>query len=202
MRRQRTWTAIVGILGLALAIGCEGKGADDSGSSPTGNPVVALSTSKGDITVELFPEQAPISVANFLSYVDGEFYDGTIFHRVVPGFVIQGGGFTADMEQKSPGEPIKNEANNGLKNLRGTLSMARTSAVDSATSQFFISLKDNEALDHRDETARGFGYAVFGKVVAGMDVVDAIAETETTTRGVYQNVPTEAIGITTARVAD
>lgn len=202
MRRQRTWTAIVGILGLVLAIGCEGGGGDGSGSSTGENPAVVLSTSKGDITVELFPEQAPVTVENFLSYVDGKFYDGTIFHRVVPGFVIQGGGFTADMEKKEPGEPIKNEASNGLKNLRGTLSMARTSAVDSATSQFFISLKDNEALDHRDETPRGFGYAVFGKVTGGMDVVDAIAGTETTTRGVYRNVPAEPIAITTAKVVD
>jgi peptidyl-prolyl cis-trans isomerase A (cyclophilin A) len=202
MRRQRAWRSIVAVLGLVLAIGCEGGDGDDSGAVTSKHPVVVLATSQGDVTIELFPEEAPITVENFLSYVDGKFYDGTIFHRVVPGFVIQGGGFTAAMEKKEPGKPIKNEAANGLKNLRGTLSMARTSAVDSATSQFFISLKDNEALDHRDETPRGFGYAVFGKVSAGMDVVDAIAGTETTTRGVYRNVPAEPIGITTAKVAD
>jgi peptidyl-prolyl cis-trans isomerase A (cyclophilin A) len=134
--------------------------------------MVIFSTALGNIAIELYPQQAPITVENFLAYVDVGFYDGTIFHRVIPGFVIQGGGHTEDMEHKVTRKPIKNEADNGLKNLRGTLSMARTRERDSATSQFFINLKDNPVLDHG---ARDFGYAVFGKVIEGMDVVDKIA---------------------------
>ena len=158
--------------------------------------MVIFSTSMGDITIELLTEEAPITAKNFLDYVDAGFFDGTIFHRVIPGFVIQGGGFTADMNQKETRAPIKNEADNGVKNARGTLSMARTSDINSATSQFFINLKDNEFLDHG---TRDFGYAVFGKVVEGMDVVDKIAGVKTGDRGHHSDVPMEPIVTNTAR---
>jgi len=144
-----------------------------------GNPVAVLSTSMGDITVELFKDRAPVSVENFLNYASEGFYAGTIFHRVVRGFVIQGGGFTAGMKEKPTREPIQNEATNGLKNMRGTLSMARTRVLRSATSQFYINLADNTSLDHRGYTPDDFGYAVFGRVLTGMDVVDAIAAVPT-----------------------
>ena len=158
--------------------------------------MVVLETTLGTIQVELYPEQAPLTVENFLEYVDAGFYDGTIFHRVIPGFVLQGGGFAADMTRKPTRPPIKNEADNGLKNARGTLSMARTSEVDSATSQFFVNVVDNAFLDHGE---RDFGYAVFARVVEGMDVVDQIAAVETTTRGSYQDVPVEPVVIESAR---
>ncbi len=158
--------------------------------------MVIFSTSMGDITIELLSEEAPITAKNFLDYVDAGFFDGTIFHRVIPGFVIQGGGFTADMNQKETRAPIKNEADNGVKNSRGTLSMARTSDINSATSQFFINLKDNEFLDHG---TRDFGYAVFGKVVEGMDVVDKIAGVKTGDRGHHSDVPMEPVVTNTAR---
>lgn len=160
------------------------------------NPVVVLSTSIGDITIELNSEKAPITVKNFLSYVDAGFYDGTIFHRVIPDFMIQGGGFTKDMKQKATRPPIKNEADNGLRNSRGTVTMARTSDVNSATSQFFINLKDNIFLDHM---VRDFGYAVFGKVIKGMEVVDKIAAVRTGNRGMQQNVPIDHVIIKSAR---
>ncbi|MCK5689258.1 peptidylprolyl isomerase [Myxococcota bacterium] len=142
------------------------------------NPQVVLTTNLGDITIELFQDKAPISTKNFLRYVDEGFYEGVIFHRVIPGFMLQGGGFKADLNKKTPHEMIKNEATNGLKNLRGTLSMARTGVVDSATSQFFLNLVDNKALDQRDTSRSGYGYAVFGKVISGMDVADKIAAVE------------------------
>jgi len=164
------------------------------------NPVIIMETSMGTIRVELYPDKAPVSVANFLAYVDKGFYDGTLFHRIVPGFVIQGGGFEHGMKKKPTDPPIKNEAGNGLKNLRGTLSMARTAVVDSATSQFFISLADNDSLDHQDDTDPGFGYAVFGKVIEGMDVVDAIAKVKTTTKGQYKDAPVKDVLIKTARL--
>ncbi len=160
------------------------------------NPVVILSTSLGDITIELNAEKAPDTVKNFLDYVDTKFFDETIFHRVIPGFMIQGGGFTSDMEQKQTRPPIKNEAKNGLRNSRGTLAMARTQVVDSATSQFFINLTDNTFLDHG---VRDHGYAVFGKVISGMDVVDKIAQVKTTTKNMHQNVPIEPVIIKSAR---
>lgn len=166
----------------AAAFGPTAEGGD--------RPVVIFSTSMGDITIELLSEEAPVTAKNFLDYVDAGFFDGTIFHRVIPGFVIQGGGFTADMNQKPTQAPIKNEADNGVKNTRGTLSMARTSDINSATSQFFINLKDNEFLDHG---TRDFGYAVFGKVVEGMDVVDKIAGVKTGDRGHHSDVPVEPI---------
>ncbi len=157
--------------------------------------MILFRTSMGDVTVELFADQAPITVENFLRYVDEGFYDGTIFHRVIPGFMIQGGGFTEQMTQKPTHAAITNEARNGLKNLRGTLSMARTSEVDSATSQFFVNLQDNDFLDHGE---RDFGYAVFGRVVDGMDVVDAIAGVKTATRGGHQDVPVEPVTVLSA----
>ena len=146
---------------------------------------VVIETNYGEITVELDDEKAPLSVANFLAYVDSGHYNGTIFHRVIKDFMIQGGNFTADMAPKQTGAPIKNEAGNGLRNLRGTIAMARTGVVDSATSQFFINLKDNGFLDHKDTSIRGYGYAVFGKVIEGMEVVDKIGTSPTHT---YQPV--------------
>ena len=157
--------------------------------------MVILTTTHGDITIELFEDDAPITVENFLAYVDDGFFDGTIFHRVIPNFMVQGGGLTAGLEQKPTRSPIKNEADNGRSNKRGTLAMARTQVVDSATAQFFINLSDNTFLDHG---ARDFGYAVFGQVTDGMDVVDAIAQVPTGNRGGHQNVPLEPITITGA----
>jgi peptidyl-prolyl cis-trans isomerase A (cyclophilin A) len=159
------------------------------------NPKVLMKTSKGDITIELYQDKAPITVRNFLSYVDAKFYDGTVFHRVIKNFMIQGGGMTADLQEKPTGPPIKNEAANGLKNERGTIAMARTSVIDSATSQFFINHKDNLFLDHKDNSAEGFGYCVFGKVITGMDVVDAIANSPTTTAQGMGDVPRQTITI-------
>lgn len=158
-----------------------------------GNPMVMVKTSMGSFKIELFPKEAPITVKNFLNYVDKKFYDGTIFHRVMPGFVIQGGGFDKNMVQKTTLAPIQNEAKNGLKNLRGTLSMARTNDINSATSQFFVNLKNNANLDHVDEAQ--FGYAVFAKVVQGMEVIDKIAGVSTGNKGPHQNVPAKTIVI-------
>ncbi len=161
--------------------------------------MVVLTTTLGEITIELFEEQAPGTVANFLQYVDDGFYDGTVFHRVIAGFMVQGGGFSEDMRRKPTRDAIANEADNGVKNERGTLSMARTSDVHSATSQFFINLADNGFLDHGE---RDFGYAVFGKVVEGMEVVDAIAAAKTGTVKGFQDAPLEAAVIEQARRAD
>jgi cyclophilin family peptidyl-prolyl cis-trans isomerase len=160
--------------------------------------MVVLETNHGNIKIELFKDKAPISVENFLSYVKGGFYDGTIFHRVVPGFVIQAGGFTQDMKEKPAKAPIKNEAGNGLSNLRGTLSVARTNEINSGTTHFFINLVDNKRLDHTGEEPAKFGYAVFGKVTEGMDVVDKIAAVEITTKGMHQGVPVKPVIITKA----
>lgn len=160
------------------------------------NPKVLLTTSLGEIEIELNAEKAPVSTANFLSYVDSGYYAGTQFHRVIPGFMVQGGGFDASMQQKDTLAPIKNEADNGLHNVRGTLAMARTQVRDSATSQFFINHKDNAFLDNG---SRDFGYAVFGKVTRGMDVVDKIAQVPTANRGGHQNVPREPVLITAAK---
>ena len=143
----------------------------------------------GTITLELDEAKAPATVANFVQYAKDGHYDGTIFHRVIDGFMVQGGGFTRDMNQKKTREPVRNEAMNGLKNKRGTIAMARTMVVDSATSQFFINLVDNDFLDFQSPTPQGFGYAVFGKVVSGMEVVDAIAKVKTGSAGPHQNVP-------------
>jgi len=164
------------------------------------NPRVVLETSKGKIVVELYPEKAPKTVANFLEYVKSHQFDGTIFHRVIPGFMIQGGGFTANMQQKPTRAPIANEADNGLKNERGTLAMARTNDPNSASAQFFINLVNNKPLDFTSKTPSGWGYAVFGKVVEGMGVVDKIATVPTGTSGGYSDVPREAITIVKATV--
>ncbi|MEE9336889.1 MAG: peptidylprolyl isomerase [Methylococcaceae bacterium] len=161
---------------------------------------VKLSTSLGDIIIQLNAEKAPVSAANFLTYVKEGFYDGTIFHRVIPDFMAQGGGFDADFKQKEVHAPIKNEADNGLKNLRGTLAMARTSDPDSATAQFFINYKDSSFLDYTNPTPQGWGYAVFAEVVEGMDIVDAMAKQETGNRGGHQDVPKENIIINKAEV--
>lgn len=154
-----------------------------------------IETSMGTITLELDEAKAPLTVANFVQYAKDGFYDGTIFHRVIDGFMIQGGGFTKDMNQKDTREAIRNEAMNGLKNDRGTIAMARTSVVDSATSQFFINLVDNDFLNFQNPTPQGFGYAVFGKVTDGMDVVDAIGKVRTGNVGYFQNVPAETVAI-------
>lgn len=166
--------------------------------SPTpGNPVAVISTSMGDITVELFRERAPISVDNFLQYVSAGFYEGTIFHRVISGFMIQGGGFTPELVEKPTRAPIRNEATNGLTNSRGTLAMARTQALRSATAQFFINIADNGAkLDHSGYSPSEFGYAVFGRVIDGMEVCDAIASVKTRTVGPLQDVPVVPVIIT------
>ena len=156
-------------------------------------PKVVISTNMGDITVELDAEKAPATVTNFLAYVDEKFYDGTIFHRVIPRFMIQGGGFEANLRQKKTHDPIKNEAGNGLKNVRGTIAMARTMVVDSATAQFFINTVDNAFLDHRDESVQGFGYAVFGRVTDGMEVVDAISSVKTGRVGPMADVPGQPV---------
>ncbi len=161
---------------------------------------VKLQTTKGTIVLELDDEKAPETVQNFIDYVKSGHYDGTIFHRVIDGFMIQGGGFTKDMNQKETRAPIRNEAANGLRNKRGTIAMARTMVVDSATSQFFINLVDNDFLDFTAPTTQGYGYAVFGKVTDGMDVVDAIAKVKTGYHGPHQNVPEETIEITHAEV--
>jgi len=163
------------------------------------NPKVLLKTSKGDITLELYADKAPGTVKNFLGYVDAQFYDGLIFHRVIKGFMIQGGGLTPDYSTRTAKSPIKNEAGNGLTNDRGTLAMARSGEVDSATCQFFINHVNNDFLNHRDNTPEGFGYCVFGKVTAGLDVVDAIATTPTMTVHGMKDVPREAVTIISVR---
>jgi peptidyl-prolyl cis-trans isomerase A (cyclophilin A) len=169
-------------------------------AQPAAKPThVVLDTSFGKIELELEDQKAPISTKNFLSYVDSGFYTNTIFHRVIPGFMVQGGGFTAQMLQKQTKDPIKNEADNGLHNVRGTIAMARTSDVNSATSQFFINTNDNAMLDNG---VRDFGYAVFGKVVNGMDVVTQIVNAQTTTKGGMQNVPIDPILIKSAKRVD
>ncbi|MFZ2053549.1 MAG: peptidylprolyl isomerase [Candidatus Aminicenantales bacterium] len=169
------------------------------GNAEAANPKVLLKTSRGDITIELYPDKAPVTAKNFLSYVDDKFYDGLIFHRVIKGFMIQGGGLTPDLATRTAKAPIKNEAGNGLKNTRGTIAMARSGEINSATCQFFINHVDNDFLDHRDETAAGFGYCVFGKVVSGLDVVDAIATTPTMTVHGMEDVPRETVTIISIR---
>lgn len=162
---------------------------------PMPNPQVVLQTNKGTIVVELYPAKAPLTVKNFLDYTASGFYNGTIFHRVIPGFMIQGGGFSKEMAHKPGQAPIQNEADNGLQNLRGTISMARTQDPHSASSQFFINTKDNPFLNYQSPSLSGWGYAVFGRVVQGMDVVDAISNVRTTIRPPYRDVPMEPIEI-------
>ena len=166
----------------------------------TKNPVVLMSTSLGNIRIELDAEKAPVTTQNFLDYVNESFYDGLIFHRVIPGFMIQGGGFDAQMKQKGTKAPIKNEAANGLKNAVGTIAMARTNVVDSATAQFFINVKNNDFLNHRSPSADAFGYAVFGQIIEGMEVVQTIEKVKTGNRGFHQDVPAEAVVIHSVRL--
>ena len=185
-----------------LMLGISGCGASEPGTQTVStapaagqpaNPRVLIETSKGNITVEVFPGKAPQSAGNFLNYVKTGFYNSTIFHRVIPGFMIQTGGMTADMVEKPKNAPIQNEADNGLKNLRGTLAMARTGEPHSASSQFFINVADNAFLNHRGKSFEGWGYAVFGQVVDGMDVVDAIVAVPRGNRGPHGDVPIEPI---------
>jgi len=165
-----------------------------------GNSMVVLTTSLGDIKIELFPDKAPVTVKNFLEYVQAGYYDGTVFHRVIPGFMIQGGGMDGELHEKAGQRPpIKNEAGNGMPNAAGSVAMARTSVADSATSQFFINTVDNDFLN-REKSADGVGYAVFGKVVEGMDVVKKIEAVKTGSKGPHQNVPLEAVVIQSAKV--
>jgi peptidyl-prolyl cis-trans isomerase A (cyclophilin A) len=175
-----------------LLAGSVGAGETNMTTNATANTTVVMATSEGNIEIELFADKAPVSVSNFLAYVDAAFYDNTIFHRVIPNFMIQGGGFEATMSQKTTRAPIKNEAKNGLKNDRGTLAMARTAVVDSATSQFFINVANNDFLNNG---GRDFGYAVFAKVTAGMDVVDKIAAVKTTNKNGMGDVPATAVMI-------
>jgi len=183
---------ICGALALCLSLGSTGWAQDSK------KPQVVLETNLGKITVELDAEKAPVSVKNFLAYVDSGHYDGTVFHRVIPTFMIQGGGFTPDMKQKSTKEPIVNESKNGLPNKKGTLAMARTSVPNSATSQFFINVNDNDFLD-KANSRDGVGYCVFGKVIQGMDVVEKIRVVETTQKGPNGDVPVQPIVIKSAK---
>lgn len=166
------------------------------------NTKVRFETSMGDIVIELDDEKAPNTAKNFADYVRSGFYDGTIFHRVIPGFVVQGGGMTAGMKEKRGSAPIRNEATNGLKNLRGTLSMARTNDPHSATSQFFINLVDNAGLDHKAPTGAGWGYAVFGSVIEGMETVDAVAKVPTGSAGFHSDVPKTDITVLKASIVE
>jgi len=187
---------------VVLAVGCDRQEertvVEKSKQMNTGQKQVKLETSMGDIVIELNEEVSPITVKNFLRYVEEGFYDGTIFHRVIPDFMVQGGGFTADMSEKQTHRPIVNEASNGLKNDRGTIAMARTANPDSATSQFFINHKNNDFLNYGGQNKPG--YTVFGKVVEGIDVVDAIAAVKTTRKGRYSDVPVEPVVIKSAKV--
>jgi len=196
LRTRGLWRAAASLALVVLVASLGGAAPAAAEAAQKGKPVVTLTTSLGVIEVELESEKAPISTKNFLDYVEAGHFDGTIFHRVIPGFMIQGGGFTEDFSQKPTRAAIKNEANNGLKNERGTLAMARTNQVDSATAQFFINLKNNEFLDHG---GRDFGYAVFGRVVSGMDVVDKIAGVPTGTKGPHQDVPKTPVVIESAK---
>ena len=182
-----------------VALACSGA---DAGAGEGKKTMVLMSTSMGDIKIALDQEKAPITVANFLSYVKDGQYDGTIFHRVIKNFMIQGGGFDKDMKEKPTKAAIKNEAANGLKNEEGTIAMARTNVVDSATAQFFINVRSNEFLNHKGANPRDFGYAVFGKVVEGMDVVHKIEAVSTTKRGMHSDVPAEPVVIKSVKVVD
>lgn len=197
--RRMVFTAAV-LVAAGVLQGCanppEKAAAPKGPAAEVEGPAVVIKTSKGTIEVELYPDKAPATVKNFLDYVDAGHYDGTMFHRVIKDFMLQGGGFTPDGQQKPTKPPVKNEASNGLKNTRGTIAMARTGVVDSATSQFFINHGDNAFLDFKNETPQGFGYCVFGKVTSGMDVVDAIAtsaKNEPKTPGVFQDRPKEDV---------
>jgi len=186
----------------AAAMFASSRSGDAQETPPPTPPRVALETSLGTIVLELDPGKAPKTVENFLGYVRKGQYDGTIFHRVIRNFMVQGGGFDADMNQKPVGAPIQNEATNGLKNLRGTIAMARTMDPHSATAQFFINTVDNRPLDYAAQTTEGWGYAVFGKVVEGMEVVDAIEGVRTGQHGRFSDVPVDPVVITRAHVVE
>lgn len=189
MKRWMKW-----ILTLCMTTGGVTLFAAENPSASEPKPVkVTIHTSLGEIYLQLYPDKAPKTVENFVSYIKAGHYDNTIFHRVIPKFMIQGGGFTVNMEQKPTQAPIPNEAANGLKNDRGTIAMARTSDVNSATAQFFINLVDNGFLNYRDNTPSGFGYCVFGKVIKGMDIVDKIGAVKTGVRGQFRDVPVESV---------
>ncbi|MBV4368320.1 peptidylprolyl isomerase A [Erwinia phyllosphaerae] len=189
---KRTLTAVATVFALSTL-----STLSTSALAAKGDTHVLLTTSAGNIELELNNQKAPVSTKNFVDYVNNGFYNNTVFHRVIPGFMVQGGGFTADMQQKPTNAPIKNEADNGLLNKRGTIAMARTADKDSATSQFFINVADNAFLDHGQ---RDFGYAVFGKVIKGQDVADKIAQVPTQNVGPYQNVPVKPVVILSAKV--
>ncbi|MEN8169119.1 MAG: peptidylprolyl isomerase [Pseudomonadota bacterium] len=182
-------SSLTGLLLLALSA---------QAAATEANPQVVMQTTMGDIVIELYPQKAPKTVANFLQYVDDGFYDGTIFHRVIDGFMIQGGGFTAEMDKKETRSPIPNEADNMLRNNIGTLAMARTGDPHSATAQFFINVANNTPLDFREKTQRAWGYTVFARVIQGMDVVKAIKNVATGNLGAYRNVPKETVLISKA----
>jgi len=196
-RLWRSAASLALVVSLASLGGATSAVAQDA-TAKGEKPVVMLTTSLGVVELELDPAKAPITVANFLEYVDAGFFDGTIFHRVIPNFMIQGGGFGADFVQKPTRAQIKNEASNGLLNARGTVAMARTNVVDSATAQFFINLKDNDNLNHAGPGPK-FGYAVFGRVISGMDVVDKIAAVATGSKGGHQDVPKANVAIESAK---
>ena len=188
------------VVALSSLLSCNQKEEPTYLLTKQSNPVIKIDTNLGAIYAELFEEKAPITVENFLKYTEEKFYDKTVFHRVIRNFMIQGGGCDAEYIQKKTGKSIKNEAYNGIKNMRGTLAMARTQVIDSATSQFFINVSDNNFLDHQGTAPQRFGYAVFGKVIDGMDVVDAIHEQKTTERMPFKDVPVESIHINSVRI--
>lgn len=196
-------TGYATVLFILLAVACFGFGGqppkEGEGMTNSKDPKVAIETSKGKIVIEVYSDQVKATSENFLAYVDGGFYDGTIFHRVIPGFMIQGGGFDKGLVEKLTRPPVKNEACALLTNDRGTVAMARTNDINSATSQFFINTVNNGFLNHQNETSQGFGYCVFGKVVEGMDVVDAISHVQTHSVGSYDDVPVEDIVIISAK---
>ncbi len=189
---------LTALLGLVPAIGCSTENHTKGADMVT----VHMDTSKGLVILELDGDKAPETVGNFVEYAKAGFYDGTIFHRVIPGFMIQGGGFDAEMKQKATRAPVKNEANNGLRNVTGSIAMARTSDPHSATAQFFINVKDNAFLDHSAPTSQGWGYCVFGKVVDGIDVVHAIEGVKTGNKAGHQDVPLEAVIINSVSIAE
>ncbi len=189
------------LLLMLFVVACNSEVSDTPAS--TANPRVLMQTSMGDLVIELYPDKAPKSVANFLQYVDDGFYNGTIFHRVIDGFMIQCGGFTPDMVKKTTRSSIMNEADNGLRNTIGTIAMARTTEPHSATSQFYINVAMNSSLDFREKTPRGWGYAVFGRVIRGMDVIKAIKSVKTTQTGMYRDVPATTVLIEkVSRISD
>jgi len=193
---RRTTFAVLAMLALCVCI----AGCNSSSVNKKPSPVVEFRTTMGDIQIKLYPGDAPVSVSNFLSYVKRGFYNGTIFHRVIDGFMVQGGGFDANLRKKPTDPPIVNEANNGMRNYRGTVAYARANDINSATAQFFINLVDNAQLNYKNSTSAGFGYCVFGEVVSGMEVVDAIANVKTGEKNGMRDVPVAPIIILSSRI--